>query len=277
MAKAKEITVRTLSELLAAVERVQAGATNSLWYRGVGDVKYKLVPALYRHKKTKGADGLAALERQIMTRFRQRSLPYHSRPLGDDWDALFFMQHYGVPTRLLDWTENPFVALHFAMMSAKGVVSAGGKLSFSADATLWILDPVAWNRHALRHISYAGGVLTPDDDALKGYRPTPGFTGMQNLPVAIYGAHNSPRIVAQQGVFTVFGREASAMEERAGPANLNSPMRVDTAPEGEDIAREDWSKHEQKTSPHALSGIQGQGGAGRRTWRQDAGRVGTAT
>jgi len=213
MAKAKEITVRTLSELLAAVERVQAGATNSLWYRGVGDVKYKLVPALYRHKKTKGADGLAALERQIMTRFRQRSLPYHSRPLGDDWDALFFMQHYGVPTRLLDWTENPFVALHFAMMSAKGVVSAGGKLSFSADATLWILDPVAWNRHALRHISYAGGVLTPDDDALKGYRPTPGFTGMQNLPVAIYGAHNSPRIVAQQGVFTVFGRKASAMEE----------------------------------------------------------------
>ena len=36
-------------------------------------------------------------------------------------------------------------------------------------------------------------------------------------------------------------------------------MRVDTAPEGEDIVRENWSKHEQKTPPHALSGIQGQG------------------
>ena len=33
-------------------------------------------------------------------------------------------------------------------------------------------------------------------------------------------------------------------------------MRVDTAPEGEDIARENWSKYEQKTPPHALSGIQ---------------------
>ena len=44
---------------------------------------------------------------------------------------------------------------------------------------------------------------------------------------------------------------------RAGPAKLNSPMRVDTAPEGEDIARENWSKHEQKTPPHALSGILG--------------------
>ena len=34
-------------------------------------------------------------------------------------------------------------------------------------------------------------------------------------------------------------------------------MKVDTAPEGEDIARESWSKHEQKTPPHALSGILG--------------------
>lgn len=213
MVKPKEVTVRTMTEFLGEVERVQHGTANSLWYRGVGDAGYKLVPALYRHKKTKGADDLAALERQLMTRFRQRSLPYHDRPLGDDWDALFFMQHYGVPTRLLDWTENPFVALHFALMSARATASPAGKMSFASDAALWILDPVAWNKHALRHVSYAGGVLAPGDEGLKSYRPTPGFSGMQNLPVAIYGAHNSPRIVAQQGVFAVFGREAVAMED----------------------------------------------------------------
>ena len=213
MAKVREIVVRTLAELLAEVERLQDTAQSSLWYRGVGNAKYKLIPALYRHKKITGADELASLERQLMTRFRQRSLPYHDRPLDDDWDALFFMQHYGVPTRLLDWTENPFVAVHFALMSAKSSVAASGKATFEADAALWILDPVEWNRHALRHISYAGGVLAPGDEALKSYRPTPGFSGMQNLPVAIYGAHNSPRIVAQQGVFTVFGRDATAMED----------------------------------------------------------------
>ena len=53
-------------------------------------------------------------------------------------------------------------------------------------------------------------------------------------------------------------------------------MRVDTASEGEDIAGKNWSKNEQKTPLHALSGIQGQGSAGRRSGRQDAGRVGTA-
>lgn len=213
MGKPKEVVVRTLSEFLNEVEKVQGLAGNSLWYRGIGDSAYKLIPALYRHKKTKDADGLASLERKIMTRFRQRSLPYHDRQLSDDWDALFFMQHYGVPTRLLDWTENPFVALHFALMSARSSMTAAGKISFPSNAALWILDPVAWNRHALKHISFSGEVLTPDDDALKGYRPTPGFSGMQNLPVAIYGAHNSARIVAQQGVFTVFGRDASEMEQ----------------------------------------------------------------
>jgi putative transposase len=46
--------------------------------------------------------------------------------------------------------------------------------------------------------------------------------------------------------------------KRAGPGNLNNPISVETAPAGEDLACEDWSKDEQKTPPHALSGIQSQ-------------------
>ena len=42
------------------------------------------------------------------------------------------------------------------------------------------------------------------------------------------------------------------MIKRAGPAKLNNPLRVDTAPEGEDIACENWSKYEQKTPPLIL-------------------------
>ncbi len=63
---------------------------------------------------------------------------------------------------------------------------------------------------------------------------------------------------------------------RAGSGNLNSPISVETAPEGEDLACDDWSKDEQKTPPHALSGVQGKGGAGRRSRRQDARRAGAA-
>src|SRR5690606_21026312 len=79
------------------------------------------------------------------------------------------------------------------------------------------------------------------------------------------------------GAYTKFcSTNQDEIEKRGGSGNLNIPISVETAPEGEDIARENRSKDDQKTPPHPLSGLQGEGGAGRRSWRQDAGRVGAA-
>jgi hypothetical protein len=159
---------------------------------------------------------LEALERELMTRFRQRSIPFVARPLTDEWDLFFFKQHYGVPTRLLDWTENPFIALYFAVMSCGFTGRFKGDeavLKFSADAAVWMLNPVAWNAHALRHQGFDRGILTPADEALQSYKPLTKFSELNVHPVAMYGAHNSPRIVAQRGVFTIFGQGTSAMEE----------------------------------------------------------------
>lgn len=236
----KEIA-RSLPQYLEVIEGFQAGpAGSSLWYRGCGSDKDKLLPTLFRHKKLKTAEELSGLERDLMMRFRQRSIPYRTRSLADDWEALFFMQHYGVPTRLLDWTENPLIALHFALMSAVRNATKGPRLKFVAPAAVWVLNPREWNRHALQHVRFEGSVLTPDDDALKGYKPVPRFAGMHNQPVALYGAHNSGRIVAQQGVFTIFGRDTTPMEEvfiRGGfpgralmkisiPKSIISPLRA---------------------------------------------------
>jgi hypothetical protein len=213
MAFVRKEKVHSLPEYLELIEKAQEQASGSIWYRGCGNGSYELRPSLYRHLKLKTPDELANLELQLMTRFRQRSIPYHSRTLIDDWDTLFFMQHYGIPTRLLDWTENPLIALHFALMEATKSRTPKGRWTFEADAAVWILDPIAWNRHALFYMSYGGGVLSPGDEGLKGYRPTPKFAGMHGQPVALYGAHNSARIVAQQGVFTIFGKGAKPMEQ----------------------------------------------------------------
>jgi hypothetical protein len=205
--------VRSLPEYLELIEEAQAKVSQSLWYRGCSNANHELLPSLFRHTKLRTADQLADLERTLMTRFRQRSIPYHTRNLTDDWETLFFMQHYAVPTRLLDWTENPLIALHFALMGAKKTLSSDGRQRFRSDASVWMLDPAGWNRHALKHMSFDGGVLSPGDEALKGYRPIPKFAGMHNQPVALYGTHNSARIVAQQGVFTIFGRDMKPMEQ----------------------------------------------------------------
>jgi hypothetical protein len=213
MSKIREEKPNSLPEFLALIEQLQTDVEDILWYRGCGRGSHTLIPSLYRHKKAKTTIQLADLERKLITRFRQRSLPYLSRSITEDWDTLFFMQHYGIPTRLLDWTENPLTSLYFALMGAPYKSNAKGEPKFKEAASVWILDPVKWNRRALRHQSYKGGALTPGDDALNGYKPFVAFSGMNNYPVALYGAHNSPRIVAQQGVFTIFGQDTVPMEK----------------------------------------------------------------
>ena len=203
----------SFSKLVETLESIRNKSSGGpLWYRGHGSPAYKLVPSLFRHPIKKGEE-FASLEQDLLINFRQRSIPYHDRNLTDDWDALFFMQHYGVPTRLLDWTESPFVALHFALIPGNLDKSCNANLQYATDAVIWVLRPFEWNRCSLKHQSYKGGVLTPKDDAIKGYKPSPSYKLMNNFPVALYGSHNSPRIVAQKGAFIIFGQDTVAMED----------------------------------------------------------------
>ena len=205
---------KSLPEYVGIVEELQARSRGPVWYRGCPSRSQQLLPSLYRPRENPYASPakLSELEIQLVTRFRARSLPYHNRNLSDDLETLFFMQHNSIPTRLLDWTENPFVGLFFALRHAKYRVNPRGRAIFLRDAVVWVLDPTLWNQAALRHVSYTGGPLDSGHADLRSYKLIGDVEALGKTPVALYRTHNSDRIVAQQGTFVIFGSSTAPME-----------------------------------------------------------------
>lgn len=200
--------IRSLQHFIEVVDREQVGEEASLWFRGVGSAEYTLSPSLHRHPDIQDSSALFAFEERLVTRFKERSVPYLPQRVDDVWELLFLMQHYGMPTRLLDWTENPLIALFFALSSA--VPKAG---IYEQDAAVWLLSPTQWNRTIFRHNGFSGAAMSPTDTMISSYRPGTDQRYVNDNPVAILGIHNSPRIVAQRGSFCLFGKSLSPMEE----------------------------------------------------------------
>jgi hypothetical protein len=179
------------------------------WYRGTGNSSYSLAPTLTRKFPTPSPEDLRKVEHGIANSFSQRSPPFINTEFTSEWKMLFYMQHYSIPTRLLDWSESPFVGLYFALTS----VNRDGEGNPLNDVALWLCDPVAWNRTALSHISFSGGILDETCEEIKAYSPSAEVDQRATIPIMIYGTHNSPRIVAQRGVFSLFGKGLEGMEK----------------------------------------------------------------
>jgi len=211
-------TVSGVTELTGAVLELHEHLPEAhfLWFRGVPCAEFSMVPKLARAASTSAA--MFDREERLLTRFRQRSLPFW--PDGypqTSWEHLFAMQHHGVPTRLLDWSENLYLGLYFALAVGQQHPEGHADPDHICSPTLWCLDPTAWNQ-GLPHLhDLEVSVFTTSDDLLNNsYAPAtedPNRTLQRHLaPVAMYGSHNSPRIVAQRGTFTVAGKGLEGME-----------------------------------------------------------------
>jgi len=168
------------------------------WFRGQSNAEWDLIPSLYR--------GVAnsEFEREMNRDFVLRASTHLKIMPKNQIEWLFVMQHYGFPTRLLDWTESSLVALFFALKD----------VSLKHDAAVWILHPWSLNLATIRkktvpvasHPFLENYVLRDSDDLI-------GRKVNALKPIAVRSVHSTNRIIAQRGTFTLHGSASQGLNK----------------------------------------------------------------
>lgn len=175
-----DVHISSFPELYDALQMFRGGR----WvYRGVNDPDYQLVPKIGR------LENLAAQEPRIFDMF-VREMPSFTRvDLSDSWELLAIGQHHGLPTRLLDWTENPLVAAFFSCDD-----------KYDRDGVIFAMN----NPHAVKEFS--GSPF--DINGVMRFRPR----------------HINQRIQTQRGLFTIHAEPTVPL--RIGKVNGITTQRI---------------------------------------------------
>jgi hypothetical protein len=131
-----ELKELSLASLLNLIES-QPGAYQHL-FRGQQNAEWGLVPALYRIKTPNVVcktleESYDLFEQQTIMVFFNEALPYLPAIQRSYSTDRVLAQHFGVPTRLLDWSRDPLVATFFAVEDSQ----------FETDAALFMIVPDA--------------------------------------------------------------------------------------------------------------------------------------
>lgn len=226
-----KLAANSLAEYVATVIRINQDEDGSVWYRGHSSASHRLLPNVLRdtiplrdqfgrklcgdEQLNAGGNTVAGLSAErMLDEFKRRARPFLDTMPRNDFEWLFLMQHYGTPTRLLDWTTNALVALYFAIenLSPKANSSEPDAVEDFLDNNemrddgfaVFCINPEKLNKE-MHGISYPVDIAEAGEEWLPYTRPMESSQLDTYAPICILAPHNSPRIRAQSGTFTLHG------------------------------------------------------------------------
>jgi hypothetical protein len=206
--------VQAIDELIVEVKQTYHswGTATLPWFRGEPESETPLLPKLYRNPTGHSSENI------IVQRFRSlgpaygSGLPVPTPEHNDHW--LYVMQHVGVPTRLLDWTEGLLQATFFALNGSGG------------NAIVWMMDPCQLNN--LSEIYFAD----PNEFPISwGNEHSPAVKNIQaafqsdsmgmSYPICFIPTYIHPRMAVQRSTFTVHGKKKIGISSVEGLTHLS--------------------------------------------------------